>query len=74
MASEDAQNAEVVQRLNIVIYLLQDLFILEASKAGMNKEALRGLLRIDKRRVGRIAKHLKTTTKPRASGMTNGGG
>jgi hypothetical protein len=42
-----------------VVVLLEDLFILEACAVGMNKESLRQILRIDKKRIGRIAKHVK---------------
>lgn len=39
--------------------LLEDLFILQASLAGMKKEPLRAVLSIDKNRIGRIAKHVE---------------
>ena len=39
--------------------LLEDLFILQASLAGMKKEPLRDVLGIDKNRIGRIAKHVE---------------
>jgi hypothetical protein len=50
---------KILAGLERVATLLEDLFILEASMMGMNKGALREILRIDKRRVGRIAKHVK---------------
>jgi hypothetical protein len=45
--------------------LLEDLFILEAARIGMNKDSLRQILRIDKRRIGRIAKHVQDTQEER---------
>jgi hypothetical protein len=55
------QTAEdkVLAKLGRIVTLLEDLFILEASHMGMNKEPLREILRIDKRRIGRIAKHVE---------------
>jgi hypothetical protein len=50
---------KILARLDRVITLLEDLFILEAARIGMNKEPLREILRIDKRRIGRIAKHVE---------------
>lgn len=50
---------KVLAALERVESLLEDLFILEACRAGINKEPLRAILRIDKRRIGRIAKHVK---------------
>lgn len=51
---------EVVEKLNVVIHLLQDLFILEGVKLKMDKEGLRKVLGIDKKRIGRISKLVKT--------------
>jgi len=50
---------KILAGLERVTTLLEDLFILEASRMGMKKEPLRQILRIDKRRIGRIAKHVK---------------
>jgi hypothetical protein len=50
---------KILAKLDRVITLLEDLFILEAARIGMNKEPLREILRIDKRRIGRIAKHVE---------------
>jgi len=56
---------KLLGKLDRVISLLEDLFILEAARIGMNREPLRQILRIDKRRIGRIAKHVQTEeTKP----------
>lgn len=49
----------MLRRLDRIITLLEDLFILEGCRTGARKEPLREILRIDKRRIGRIAKHVK---------------
>lgn len=59
MRDPNDTNHELLAKLDKVASLLEDLFILEACRIGMNKEALRQVLRIDKRRIGRIAKHVK---------------
>lgn len=50
---------KILGKLDRIIGLLEDLFILEAAHIGMNKEPLRQILRIDKRRIGKIAKHVQ---------------
>jgi len=50
---------KILIALQRITTLMEDLFILEACRSGMNKEPLREILRIDKRRIGRIAKHVK---------------
>jgi hypothetical protein len=50
---------QVLVKLDRVISLLEDLFILEAARIGVNQAPLREILRIDKRRIGRIAKHVQ---------------
>jgi len=54
-----SDDAKLEVKLDRVITLLEDLFILEACRIDMNKSALRQILRIDKRRIGAIAKHVK---------------
>jgi len=51
-------NDVLSNKLDVVIRLLEDLFILESTKAGMKKEDLRKILAIDKNRIGRISKHI----------------
>jgi len=58
-ASEDRN--EIIERLDKVILLLQDLFILEGVKMNMNKEGLRKILEIDKKRINRISKLARET-------------
>jgi len=58
-ASEDRN--EIIERLDKVILLLQDLFILEGVKMKMNKEGLRKILEIDKKRINRISKLARET-------------
>lgn len=59
---------KVLLKLDRVIALLEDLFILQAARNGVNKAPLRDILRIDKKRIGRIAKHVK-----KEEGKHNGG-
>lgn len=49
---------KIFVELEKITALLQDLFILEAARMGVRKEPLRQILGIDKRRIGRIAKHV----------------
>ncbi len=60
MKPPQTTDEKLLGKLDRVISLLEDLFILEAARIGMKKEPLRQILRIDKRRIGRIAKHVQT--------------
>jgi hypothetical protein len=60
-----ANDEKILAGLARVITLLEDLFILEASRIGVKKKPLRQLLRIDKRRIGRIAKHVPSEREAR---------
>jgi hypothetical protein len=55
----DDRDDKVFEQLQRVTVLLEDLFILHGCQMGMNKEALRSILAIDKKRIGRIGKHIK---------------
>lgn len=46
------------QRFDEVLDVLQNLFILEAVKTGVPVAAIRDILRIDKKRIGAISKHV----------------
>ena len=59
MREPSSDKEKIIAGLERVTTLLEDLFILEACRMGMKKEPLRQILRIDKRRIGRIAKHVK---------------
>jgi hypothetical protein len=59
MRKQSTTEDKIQARLERITWLLEDLFILEASRIGMKKEPLREILGIDKRRIGRIAKHVK---------------
>lgn len=58
MRGAPLEGEKILENLNVVIALLQDLFILEGVKAGIKKEEVRRILRIDKHRVTRISKHI----------------
>ena len=57
MAEKDKQD-KIIDKLDEVLEVLQNLFILEAVKGKMPVEEIRKVLRIDKKRIGRISKHI----------------
>jgi len=59
MKASQTHEDKLLLKLDRLITLLEDIFILEAARIGVNKESLREILRIDKRRIGRIAKHVQ---------------
>ncbi len=60
MKAPQTNEEKILAKLDHMVTLLEDMFILVASHTGMNKAPLREILRIDKRRIGRIAKHVKS--------------
>jgi hypothetical protein len=52
---------KVIERLDKIISLMQDLFILEGILANADKDGLRKILAIDKKRINRISKLIKKT-------------
>jgi hypothetical protein len=68
MKAPQTTDEKVLLKLDRVIALLEDLFILQAARYGVNQAPLRDVLRIDKKRIGRIAKHVQ-----KAEGERNGG-
>lgn len=60
MAPKERKESTVIeQKLDAVIKLLQDLFILEATRGGMGQEPIRGLLGVRMTRVSDIRKHIE---------------
>jgi len=49
----------VVEKLDTIIRLLEDLFILHATQAKLGREGIRAVLRITPNRISRISKGLK---------------
>ena len=47
------------EKLDVLLRVTQDLFILQAPSAGVNVDDVRRLMKIDKLRVSNISKHLK---------------
>jgi predicted XRE-type DNA-binding protein len=47
------------EKLDVVIRLIQDLFIVEATRAGMQQEEIRKVLGVRKTRVNSISKHIE---------------
>lgn len=56
----------VVERLDKVIKLLQDLVILEAVKEEVNSNGLRGVVGVDKARVNKVSRLVRTARKKAA--------
>jgi len=65
MKEPQTTDEKVLLKLDRVIALLEDLFILQAARNGVNQAPLRDILRIDKRRIGRIAKHVQKEERKR---------
>lgn len=51
---------KVIKRLDSIVKLLEDLFILEASKAKVNRQEIRKILGIAMERINRISKFSKS--------------
>jgi hypothetical protein len=59
MNDNSGDQQKVLAELEKQTRMLEDLFILQACRAGIKQQDIRALLRIDIRRVARIAKHVK---------------
>ena len=59
MAAKKEGNDPIQEKLDAVIRLLQDLFILEATRGGVGQEAIRKLLGVRMARVSAIAKRME---------------
>jgi len=60
MRKPKTENEKVLAAVEDVLTRLEDLFILEASRAGISGHEIRAILAIDMARVTRIAKHVKS--------------
>jgi hypothetical protein len=59
VAAEEPQEGSVIEeKLDAVVNLLQDLFILEATRGGMGQEPIRKILGVRMTRVSDIRKHI----------------
>lgn len=63
MAKRKSDNDPHLDRLELLIRLTQDLLILQALQAGVNSHKVAAMVKIDKRRVSNISKHLKSVKK-----------
>lgn len=52
-------NEKLLNTMEELKEVIENLFILEASRAKIPKEEIRKILGIDKNRIGRISKHIK---------------
>jgi len=61
MATKRAKNSDdiIQQKLDVLITILQDLFIVEAARSGISPTEIRKLLGIAMGRVARISKHIE---------------
>lgn len=59
MASDSEHSAKVLAALEEIHRIIQDLFILEACRAGIKQQEIRAILGINLNRVTRIGKHVK---------------
>ncbi len=57
--NESPETEAISRQLNRIIQILEDIFILQASIAQMNRKKLRAVVGIDMKRVNRISKHIK---------------
>ncbi len=55
----DGSSEKVLAGLAKISTLLEDVFILQACRAGMKHQEIRAILHIDIRRVTRIGRHVK---------------
>ncbi|XOB42419.1 MAG: hypothetical protein ACKKMP_03610 [Candidatus Nealsonbacteria bacterium] len=62
MKNKDLEK-KVLEKLDLIVELLQNLFILEASKANMKKQEIRKVLGIRMSNVSRISKFLDSPKK-----------
>ena len=62
MPKEKDNDSSVIERLDTIIRLLEDLFILEATRAKIGRENIREVLGVRTTRISRIYKSLKEAT------------
>lgn len=59
MARKEADSDPLVGKISDLLSVVQDLFILQAARAGLSKAQVRAALGVDNSRVSRIWKHVK---------------
>ena len=59
MAKKSRETDATNEKLDALLHVTQDLFILQALTAGANVNDVRRIMKIDKQRVSNISKHLK---------------
>jgi hypothetical protein len=57
--NKNTEGEAISRRLDRIIQLLEDLFILQGSLAQMKRKELRTVVGLDMKRVNRISKHVK---------------
>ena len=61
MARNSPEQDPVVNRLDAILALLQDLFILEATRAQVTRGGVRTILGVRNERISRVMKHVVRT-------------
>jgi hypothetical protein len=59
MAKNGGKDSRVEEKLDTIIRLLEDLFILEAAKAKIGRDNIRGVLGVHTTRISNVMKGLK---------------
>jgi len=59
MPRNSVRGDPVDRKLDAILAVLQDLFILEGTKAGIKRDELRRIVALDVHRVSRIMKHVR---------------
>jgi hypothetical protein len=63
MPRKKADSDPLMGKISDLVSVVQDLFILQAARAGLSKAQVRAVLGVDNRRVSRIWKHIKKAKK-----------
>jgi hypothetical protein len=53
------EDSQVQEKLDTIIRLLEDLFILEAAKANIGRDNIRGILGVHTTRISKVMKGMK---------------
>lgn len=68
MASKSARGDPIERKLDAILNVLQDLLILEASKAGIKRDDLRKIMAVDTHRISRVTKHVRRARRGASNG------
>ena len=60
--AKNGKDTRLDEKLDTIIRLLEDLFILHAAKAKIGRENIRAVLRVTPNRISKVAKGLKQSS------------